>query len=359
MSQNGTPANRWIDFLEQHGLQSRPVYAIGFNPHWRKTLARFIQGSDITHVRAADQVPEGTLAVIWGQHEVALRHEASVLIRLEDGFLRSVGLGAEFAKPLSWVADFQHLYFDATGPSRLENLLNRQSVTENEKKRAKALIERITEARLSKYNNQSLPWVRPDHERVILVPGQVESDASIASGAPGIKTNIDLLKCVRKECPEAWIVYKPHPDVVAGARKQGGQEEQAHLWCNEIIAQANIAEVLEQVDEVHTLTSLTGFEALLRHKSVTCYGLPFYAGWGLTIDKHGCARRSNKLSLEALAHAVLIEYPLYSSLNHNGFITPEQALSELQALKMRRPAGGLFHLGKYARKAINLIRGAQ
>ncbi|WP_396621513.1 hypothetical protein [Marinobacter sp. W-8] len=358
MSHNGTKANCWREFLLQHGLQHRLVYAIGFNPHWRKTLARFTQGSDITHVRTADQVPEGALALIWGQRQVEIQHKETVLVRLEDGFLRSVGLGAEFARPLSWVADFQHLYFDATGPSRLETLLNEQSVTEVEKSRAKALIEGITAARLSKYNSQSASWARQGKEHVILVPGQVETDASIAFGAPGIKTNMELLQTVRQQHPQAWVVYKPHPDVVAGARKQGDQEQNALQWCDEIVTHANIAELLEQVDEVHTLTSLAGFEALLRHKSVTCYGLPFYAGWGLTNDQYTCHRRKRTLSLEELAHAVLIQYPLYSSLNHNGFITPEQALSELQNQKTRRRAAGIA-LGKYARKAINLIRGAQ
>lgn len=358
MSHNGTKANCWREFLVQHGLQHRPVYAIGFNPHWRKTLARFTQGSDITHVRSADQVPEGALALIWGQRQVDIHHKETVLVRLEDGFLRSVGLGAEFARPLSWVADFQHLYFDATGPSRLEKLLNEQSVTEVEKSRARALVEGITAARLSKYNSQSASWARQEKEHVILVPGQVETDASIAFGAPGIKTNMELLQTVRQQYPQAWVVYKPHPDVVAGARKQGAQEQNALQWCDEIVTHANIAELLEQVDEVHTLTSLAGFEALLRHKSVTCYGLPFYAGWGLTIDHHTCHRRKRKLSLEELAHAVLIQYPLYSSLNHNGFITPEQALNELQHQRMRRPTTSV-RLGKYARKAINLIRGAQ
>ncbi|MGX1201865.1 capsular polysaccharide export protein, LipB/KpsS family [Marinobacter sp. MBR-105] len=358
MSHNGTKANCWREFLVQHGLQHRLVYAIGFNPHWRKTLARFTQGSDITHVRTADQVPEGALALIWGQRQVEIQHKETVLVRLEDGFLRSVGLGAEFARPLSWVADFQHLYFDATGPSRLETLLNEQSVTEVEKSRAKALIEGITAARVSKYNSQTASWARQGKEHVILVPGQVETDSSIAFGAPGIKTNMELLQTVRQQNPQAWVVYKPHPDVVAGARKQGDQEQNALQWCDEIVTHANIAELLEQVDEVHTLTSLAGFEALLRHKSVTCYGLPFYAGWGLTNDQYTCHRRKRTLSLEELAHAVLIQYPLYSSLNHHGFITPEQALKELQSQKTRRQGPGR-RLGKYARKAINLIRGAQ
>jgi capsular polysaccharide export protein len=38
--------------------------------------------------------------------------------------------------------------------------------------------------------------------------------------------------------------------------------------------------LINQVNEVWTMTSLLGFEALIRGKSVTCLGLPFYCGWG-------------------------------------------------------------------------------
>ena len=65
-------------------------------------------------------------------------------------------------------------------------------------------------------------------------------------------------------------------------------------------------------DRLVTLTSLSGFEALMRGKAVTTYGRPFYAGWGLTDDRTGpFERRGRKVSLEALMHATLIDYPLY------------------------------------------------
>ena len=60
------------------------------------------------------------------------------------------------------------------------------------------------------------------------------------------------------------------------------------------------------------MTSLMGFEALLRGKAVTCLGTPFYAGWGLTTDLGAIPdRRTAKPSLTALVHAVLIDYPRY------------------------------------------------
>lgn len=348
----------WQQFLEQHRLDRRPVYALGFNPHWRKTLARFTQGSTLKHVRTVAGVPRGAVVLVWGQRPVDLPHGDIVLVRLEDGFLRSVGLGAEFAKPVSWVADFGHLYFDATGPSRLETLLQNHPFTAQETQRAAGLIERINQAGLSKYNTGSQLWQRPDKANVILVPGQVESDASLAFGAPGIRGNMALLQAVRKHNPNAWVVYKPHPDVLAGARKQGAGEYNAQKWCNEIVTNVSIASVLGQVDEVHTLTSLAGFEALLRNKNVTCYGLPFYAGWGLTKDQQPCQRRNRQLSLEELAYAVLVHYPWYTSPATGRFITPEQALEELAAMKQQTPTAG-NRFGKMARKAINLMAGAK
>lgn len=356
--QNSVAPNQWVDFIERYGLHNRSVYALGFNPHWRKSLGRFTRGSQVNHVRSAGKIPESALVLVWGQRPVELHNSNIKLVRLEDGFLRSVGLGAEFAQPLSWVVDFNHLYFDATGPSRLEQLLQNHPFTETERQRANSLIQAIRAAGLSKYNTATEAWARPAKEHVILVPGQVETDASLAYGAPGIKTNMELLKTVRQQNPDAWIAYKPHPDVNAGARKPGKEEEYAGRWCNEIVTRAGIASILEQVDEVHTLTSLAGFEALIRNKPVTCYGLPFYAGWGLTKDIQPCDRRNRKLSVEEMAYAALIEYPLYVSLNEDSFITPEEALEELQYWRGQK-ASVKSEFGKVARKAINLIMGAK
>src|SRR3546814_15207879 len=46
------------------------------------------------------------------------------LIRVEDGFIRSVALGASKAPPLSLCMDAKTLYFDATTASTLEDILN-------------------------------------------------------------------------------------------------------------------------------------------------------------------------------------------------------------------------------------------
>jgi capsular polysaccharide export protein len=185
---------------------------------------------------------------------------------------------------------------------------------------------------ITKYNLEAGTWSRPAKAaRVILVPGQVESDTSIRYGAPGIATNMGLLQAVRQANPEAYLLYKPHPDVVAGLRRRGVGEEEALTWCDEVINEVPMGTLIQQVDEVHLLTSLAGFEALLRGKQVTCYGQPFYAGWGLTTDMVPIDRRTRRLALDELVAGALIHYPRYVGRVSGRPTTPEQALDELLA----------------------------
>jgi capsular polysaccharide export protein len=206
--------------------------------------------------------------------------------------------------------------------------------------RAASLRAAIVAAGLSKYNVGGQVWRRPSTaRRVILVPGQVERDESIRLGAPDIKCNVDLLRAVRAARPDAYLVYKPHPDVVSGLRRAGARESRASEWCDEIVDDADIGEMLNQVDEVHTMTSLTGFEALLRQRHVVTYGQPFYAGWGLTEDKLPTPRRTRKLTLDELVAGALLLYPRYLSRATGKLVAAEDALAELLAWRGRRGRG--------------------
>jgi capsular polysaccharide export protein len=200
-----------------------------------------------------------------------------------------------------------------------------------EQQRAERLRLLLLQHQVTKYNLGRADWRRPDAARVILVPGQVESDASIKLGSPVLKTNLALLQAVRAANPDAYIVYKPHPDVLAGLRKAGDADkgETASHYCDEMVTDQDIATLLEQVDEVHTLTSLAGFEALLRGKVVTCYGQPFYSGWGLTHDIYPNPRRGVQRSLPELIAAALIRYPTYLNWDTGYYSTPEQTIEGL------------------------------
>jgi capsular polysaccharide export protein len=236
---------------------------------------------------------------------------ATDAVLVEDGFLRSRGLGSDLVAPLSLVLDDLGIYYDATRPSRLEVLIDTSdTLTPSERARAAALITRITDAGLSKYNLAGKPMPDLPKGRRILVPGQVANDASIRLGTTTVADNATLLKTVREANPAAVIIYKPHPDVEVGLRN--GAVPDADRYADVVLSNTDPIAAINAVDEVWTMTSLLGFEALLRGKEVICLGMPFYAGWGLTDDRFmPISRRAARVDLTALVHAALITYPRY------------------------------------------------
>lgn len=213
---------------------------------------------------------------------------------------------------MSLVLDNLGIYFDPTRPSSLEqHIANSVDLRSGQKLRSAQLIASLTKAGLSKYN---LSGDLPDlpQGRRILVPGQVEDDASIQFGCSDVRTNLELLRQTWTANPDAIVIYKPHPDVAKGLRKGQILDQEAAKYADVIATDADIHQLLNAVDEVWTMTSLTGFEALMRGVKVTCLGAPFYAGWGLTTDLGKTpARRQSKPTLEGLVHATLIDYPRY------------------------------------------------
>lgn len=334
----------WHVGLQRRKRQEFPeqITAFGFSRWKRPFITSFLQGSDVTFVKSLGNLPQAdepqTIAV-WGSTELPDAQETSTILRIEDGFLRSSGLGADLVRPLSLVIDDLGIYYDATRPSRLECILKNEHLDVTARERARALRERLVELDVTKYNLGKASWNRPEtSQRVLLVVGQVETDASIRLGSPDVQSNIELLRRVRAENPSAYIIYKPHPDVVAGLRKRGQGEDEASQIADTVISHSvALSHLLSQVDEVHTMTSLLGFEALLRGAQVVCHGLPFYAGWGLTEDRVSCTRRSRSLSLEQLVHGALIAYPRYFNYERNCFVEAEQAVDQLAAIAETGP----------------------
>ncbi len=243
--------------------------------------------------------------MVWASHA----RDTENAVRIEDGFLRSRGLGANLVPPLSLATDDMGIYYDPTHPSQLEELITaRETLRPDQEMRAERLVARIVSGHLSKYNTGGAAPVLPSGHR-ILIPGQVEDDASILLGTSTVRTNTDLLRAAREANPNAVLIYKPHPDVEAGLRE--GAIECEGL-ADVIATDTDPAALFSQVQEVWTMTSLLGFEALLRGVSVTTLGAPFYAGWGLTQDLGTVpARRGARPSLMGLVHAALIDYPRY------------------------------------------------
>ena len=321
-------------------------FAVGFSP-WKKPFVRaFLPDARLTLVRSLQRVPAGASLVVWGRSlDSAIRSSRlpadTPVLRIEDGFLRSVGLGAGLAKPLSWVLDPVGIHYDASAPSALEQLLQQHPFPEPLLQRAQHLINRILSLNLTKYNVGSAHWSPPPTRKpLFLVPGQVESDASLQFGTQTIRTNLALLQAVRAAHPDAFLLYKPHPDVAAGLRQRGPLEAQARAACDALVTDVPMGDLLQAVEQVHVMTSLTGFEALLRQKKVVCYGSPFYAGWGLTADHLPHPRRQRILSLRQLVAGALLAYAAYIHPQSRQRMEAEAALEILAVWRQNKPS---FH----------------
>jgi capsular polysaccharide export protein len=323
------------------------LHALGFSWRKRSILRRFVHPRQVRFLARPEALPEGAVVAVWASGPFGRARcsdpwtQRVQRVQVEDGFLRSVGLGADLVRPLSWVFDRRGIHFDPAHASDLEHLLQQAVFEPGLLARAARLRERLVRERLGKYNLGGAPWVPPAAargRRVVLVPGQVETDAAFRAQPAGPRSNLELLQAVRAAEPDAWVLYKPHPDVVAGLRQAGRGEGEASKWCNEVLAGADTAQLLETVDAVHVLSTLTGFEALLRGRTVVCHGLPFYAGWGLTTDRQACARRSRQLSLDELVAGALVCYPRYVSARTGRPCEVEQVVDELIEGARLRPA---------------------
>ena len=289
--------------------------------------------------------------LVWASKEtpeLTAAAEGLRLARVEDGFLRSRGLGAELVPPLSLVTDPLGIYYDPSRESLLERLIAAPPPPGG-LRRAEDLVAGLIRAGVTKYNlGGALPPLPGGHR--ILVPGQVEDDASIRLGAGEGQRNLDLLQLVRARNPGALVIFKPHPDVEAGLRPGAVTESDLRGLADAVVRRGDPAALLAEVNEVWTMTSLLGFEALLRGLPVTCLGAPFYAGWGLTTDLGPVpARRQAKVPLLQLAHAALIAYPRYTD-PVTGLPCPPEVVAE-------RLAGGTVPHPGAANRALAKLQG--
>jgi capsular polysaccharide export protein len=292
----------------------------------------------------------GARIVSWAsrtgpEDEAACSAAGVPLWRIEDGFIRSVGLGAGLAAGASYVLDARGIHYDATRPSDIEELLNSAELSPAEVERGASLRSLILAAGISKYNvgrTASAPAFPAGRERV-LVPGQVGVDASIRRTLSETidcsdqdNPNLALLARARERRPNAFIVYKPHPDVAGGLRPGGIEERLTLRFADKVVAGEDIIGLIEQCDSVETLSSLSGFEALLRGKHVIVHGLPFYAGWGLTQDLTPAPRRLRHRRLDELVYLALACYGRYLDPATGRACAPERLIEHLANLRRRR-----------------------
>jgi capsular polysaccharide export protein len=318
----------------------------------RRRIAEFLAAIDLNPIfldslddAIAMATEKGGVLAVWAGREMpglaaAARAADISVTRIEDGFLRSVGLGADFTQAVSIVVDRTGIYFDPTAPSDLETILNEAEFGPELVSRAQRLRRLVVSRGITKYNvGAKLPVIASAHgRRRIFVPGQVEDDRSVTLGGAGTRSNLELLEAVRDRNPDAFILYKPHPDVDAGHRQGAVPDEGVRRFADGILRNVSTDAILAAIDEVHTLTSLAGFEALLRGRKVVVHGKAFYAGWGLTTDLAPPPRRRRALTLDELVAGVLILYPLYLDPVTRQRCDPETVIERFAEAALWRPS---------------------
>ncbi len=357
--------------LEQRQRVRKTYTCVGITPWKRRYLDRYLQRTDFVHRHLSasalrNQVPPDVTTedhyLVWGRKgadseiEQHLKHQQ--VARMEDGFIRSVGLGSNFTAPRSLVIDDVGIYFDATQPSRLETLLQNYQCKDVELQRASGLMAMLQKHRISKYDiaanddGEEVDFYRTNP--VILVIGQVDGDASLRFGTQDITSNLQLIEAVRSRNPEAVLVYKPHPDVVSGNRSDGiDNKSKLTTLCDRVETELPIHTVMHLCEEIHTMTSLAGMEALLMGKRVVTYGMPFYAGWGLTSDMGRIERRNKKLTIQELVYISYILYPSYLDIESGEFTSAEKTVMSL-VNQRNHTAGSLTAAG--LEKYVNIVR---
>lgn len=259
--------------------------------------------------------------IYWGNNNIS-----SNRVYVEDGYIRSNGLGCNFYYPYSLIFDKTGIYYDSTKPSDFESIVNNSQLYSSDPiniNTTNQLIRLIIDNDITKYaqghnsskcNSSSIATLlertKPE-QQIILIPAQVPSDASLKYGGCGYTTEM-LVKEVRKSNPDAFIILKEHADVLFGHRPGKLGPSPIRVFVDYVCSDStSILSLIDLADEIHTISSLAGFEALIRRKKVICYGMPFYAGWGLTEDKNICSRRIARPTLEEFVYCALIKYPTY------------------------------------------------
>ena len=262
--------------------------------------------------------PQPNQIAIWGYNEskilsLYLKYRGKKIWRLEDGFVRSVSLGASHSIPYSLVIDKYGLYYNYKDKSGIEEIISNCDLKEKKITIiANHLINLIIESRITKYNEVPVRKnIQLKTKKIVLVLGQVSKDKSVLFGNPNKWTTEELIQLAYYENPEADIWYRPHPEVYKKFQKNNLRYKRVQEFCTILSPEESLSDLIEKIDHAYTITSLSGFEALLRGKKVTVVGVPFYAGWGLTDDRVLIDTRQRKLTLTELFIASYLLYPKY------------------------------------------------
>ncbi|MBR0555834.1 hypothetical protein J5J10_09095 [Ciceribacter sp. L1K23] len=227
--------------------------------------------------------------------------------------------------------------FDSRQASRLERMLNdpHYALTERQTARARRLIARIVSGRFTCYNKRmpgdATPFnATPGH---VVVIGQPARDVLIEFAAAAPRDGEQMVKVACAENPERQVYVTQPFEGTLETRTVASRSRVRNL---EVIAEdIRIVDLLDGCSAVYTLSSTSGFEALMRGKRVVTFGQPFYAGWGLTDDRNPVRRRTERRTVEELFHVACIELSVYVNPKTGKLVEIEDALDIIDEMRER------------------------
>lgn len=238
--------------------------------------------------------------------------------QLEDGFLRSYHIG-DLSPLLALIVDQTGVYYESRRASDLETVINDASLDSIDVMRqVKLARDAILKFQLSKYNHApdlKDGVLRSDDLARVLVIDQTYGDMSVVCGGASETSFADMLHAALLENPTATIYVKTHPEVSAG--RKGGYLTKIKNSERVVVVRdtVNPIDLIQKMDKVYVVTSQIGFEALMCGKPVVCFGVPWYAGWGVTDDRvkdsPAWARRTKKRTVDELFAAAYLHYTRY------------------------------------------------
>lgn len=263
----------------------------------------------------------------WKALLIAIRYERDILFA-ETTFFGALStyfdLSAppEFRRCFGYILDDMGFYFDARNPSRLETFLNSDAarLSESELERARSLIDRIVAEGITKYNYSSSRPIELDiPKNSVLIVDQKQGDASIEFAAASRQTFNLMVDAAVRENPGVSIYLKAHPDNL------GKETGISNSYVRILPSNVSAVTILGQCEKVYVVSSQLGFEALLRGKEVHVFGMPFYSGWGLTVDRQVIPRRTHVRSIEELFYAACIKHSVYINPDIGSIVQIEEA----------------------------------
>ena len=257
----------------------------------------------------------------------------------EYGLISGTSIPSKTKFKFSLLLDDQGIFFDTTRPSRTNTLLSESMFIGGEavKARARKLIDLIVENDLVKYNDSPKIKLRKTNSpRKILVVDQTLGDLSIKLGQCEKYSFNDMLEHALKQ-NNARVYVKLHPETVYGVKEPNFDLDalRKNRRITILDMNCNMMNLVKQVDEVYVMTSGSGLEALMAGKKVTCFGAPFYAGWGLTEDMQIIAQRPRERTLEEIIAAVFLQQTLWFDPVTQESCTPEAALKGLLKIQKK------------------------